>query len=91
MILNGKGSSNWLCQHGCSLASLLSSRLIQCFCSWYLSVCSVEGVFYRIRQKLDKYRLEPVAGLINDHISNSKVSHSIGLNYVVLFQCGMWY
>jgi len=37
---------------------------------WY----SVEGVFCRIRQKLDKYRLEPVVTSIDDHISNSRVS-----------------
>lgn len=40
-------------------------------CTFYR--CSVEGVFYRIGQKLEKYRLEPVASTIDDHIANSKV------------------
>jgi len=43
---------------------------------WY----RVEGVLCRIRQMLDKYRLEPVVTSIDDHISNStRVSSTICL------------
>lgn len=49
----------------------------------------VEGVFCRIRQKLEKYRLDPVVASINDHISNSKVSNAIynayNIREVILF------
>ena len=42
----------------------------------------VEGVFYRIWQKLEWYKLEPVAHTIDDHIANSKVElHTLALVY----------
>ena len=56
-----------------------------------LCVCRIEGVFYRIGQKLEKYRLEPVAHSIDDHIANSKVYlYSIckyRTEYSTLVQC----
>ncbi len=39
-------------------------------------------VFYRIGQKLEWYKLEPVAHTIDDHIANSKVElHTLALVY----------
>ena len=57
--------------------SSLSLSLSLYVCVWHVHMVSVEGVFCRIKQKLDKYRLEPVASLIDDRISNSRVSYEV--------------
>ena len=40
----------------------------------YLSLLSTEGVFYRIKQRLQQYNMEPVSVQVKEHIASSKVS-----------------
>ena len=50
-------------------------------------LCRIEGVFYRIKQRLLQYKVDPVTSQVEDYIANCRVSKQ----YHTLLSCAYTY